>query len=136
MDVKACKKCGRLFNYLSGPPICSACRDELEKKFAQVKEYIRENPRASMKEISEENDVPQQQLQQWVREERLEFTSDSPIQMTCESCGKRIQTGRFCESCKGKMASGLTNAFKKDEPKPVEKPKKKDGNHMRFMNKD
>jgi hypothetical protein len=34
------------------------------------------------------------------------------------------------------MASGLTNAFKKDEPKPVEKPKKKDGNHMRFMNKD
>ena len=78
MDVKTCRKCGRLFNYLSGPPICSACKDELEKKFAQVKEYIRENPRASMKEISEENDVPQQQLQQWVREFGIYFGFTNP----------------------------------------------------------
>ena len=58
MDVRTCRKCGRLFNYLSGPPVCSACRDEMEKKFTTVKEYIRENPGASMKEIAEENDVP------------------------------------------------------------------------------
>lgn len=134
MDVRTCRKCGRLFNYLSGPPVCSACRDEMEKKFTTVKEYIRENPGASMKEIAEENDVPQQQLQQWVREERLEFTEDSPIQMSCEKCGTRIRTGRFCEACKSKMADDLNNAFRKEEPKPVEKPKK-DGNHMRFLNK-
>ena len=111
MDVRACKKCGRLFNYISGPNICAACKDELEKKFAEVKEYIRENPRASMKEICEDNDVPNSQIQQWVREERLEFTEDSPIQTTCDNCGKKIQTGRFCEDCKKKMANGLSDAF-------------------------
>jgi len=135
MEVRACKKCGRLFNYLSGPPICAACRDDLEKKFAQVKEYIREHPGASMREITEENDVSNQQIQQWVREERLEFTEDSPIQMSCENCGKRIPTGRFCDDCKNKMANGLSDAFRKEAPPVEEKPKKSDGNHMRFLNK-
>ena len=134
MDVRACKSCGKLFNYLSGPPICVACKDELEKKFQEVKEYIRENKGASMQQIADDNDVPIKQLQQWIREERLEFTEESPIQIACESCGALIRTGRFCEKCKDNMASGLTKAFRKETPPPA--PKKKpggDGNHMRFL---
>ena len=30
MDVRSCRNCGRLFNYLQGPPICPACRKKLE----------------------------------------------------------------------------------------------------------
>ena len=133
MDVRNCKNCGRIFNYLGGPPICPVCKDETENKFNQVKEYIRENPSASISEISEENDVTVQQINQWVREERLEFSKDSPIAMTCEKCGESIRTGRFCEKCKSNMASEMTNAFSK--PKPVmEEPKKKqhESDKMRF----
>ena len=36
MEVKNCKKCRRLFNYISGPSICPQCREELEKKFQEV----------------------------------------------------------------------------------------------------
>ena len=43
MDVKNCKKCRRLFNYIGGPAICPQCREELEKKFQQAKEFIRDN---------------------------------------------------------------------------------------------
>ena len=41
MNARNCRKCGKLFNYVSGPPICMACREALEKKFQEVKEYIR-----------------------------------------------------------------------------------------------
>lgn len=133
MDVRACKSCGKLFNYLSGPPICMACRDALEVKFQEVKEYIRDNRSASIQQISEDNDVPIKQIQQWVREERLEFTEDSPVQLTCESCGATIRTGRLCQKCKDNMASSLTKAFQKEAPVQEVQKKKSDGNHMRFL---
>ncbi len=40
MNVRNCRKCGNLFNYVSGPPICMACREKLEEKFQEVKKYI------------------------------------------------------------------------------------------------
>jgi flagellar operon protein (TIGR03826 family) len=111
MEVRNCRLCGKLFNYIGGIPVCPACKEELEKKYNQVKEYIRENQKATMAEISEDNDVSIQQINQWVREERLVFTDDSPIGIECENCGKSIKTGRYCEMCKNTMAKELGNAF-------------------------
>ena len=44
MEVMNCRNCKRLFNYITGPMICPACKDKLEKKFGEVKQFIRENP--------------------------------------------------------------------------------------------
>ncbi len=132
MEVKTCKKCGSLFNYLSGPPFCQACKDEIEKQFRQVKEYIRENSGANIQEICEANDVTQKQLRQWIREERLEFAENSPVQMNCESCGKSIRTGRYCDACKNNMAANLTSAFKKPV-QHTESKKTAEKDAMRFM---
>lgn len=43
MNARNCRKCGKLFNYVSGPPICMACREALEEKFHEVKSYIWEH---------------------------------------------------------------------------------------------
>ena len=66
MDVRNCRSCGRLFNYLSGPPICQACREKLEDKFQQVKEYLRENPNSSIQVVSDDYEVTVAQIRQWV----------------------------------------------------------------------
>lgn len=132
MDVRNCKSCGKLFNFVSGPPICTSCAKILEDKFAEVKEYIYNNPGAGMQEVSETFDVSTSQIQKWIREERLSFAEDSLVGIECESCGTTIKTGRFCKSCKDKLATNLNNIYK--EP---EKPKKaKDTNtnpKMRFL---
>ena len=132
MDVRNCKSCGRMFNYLGGPPICPVCKSKTEDDFQKVKEYIRENPGAQIAEIAEANEVTVQQIRQWVREERLEFAKDSQIALNCEKCGASIRTGRFCEKCKNNMASDLTDAFAK--PVAIEEPKKHehDSDKMRF----
>lgn len=117
MEVKNCKLCGKLFNYIGGVPVCPGCKEELEKKYTQVKEYVRDNRKASMYEIAEANEVTIQQINQWIREERLVFTDDSPIGIDCESCGRSIKTGRFCDNCKNAMVKDMGNAFKNSQPK-------------------
>ena len=108
MEVKNCKSCGRLYNYIGGVyRLCPECMKKLEEKFQEVKDYIEDNPRADMREISENCDVSTRQIEQWIREERLSFSEDSPIGIACEMCGATIRTGRYCERCKNDMASRL-----------------------------
>lgn len=118
MDVKNCRNCGRLFNYIAGPyMLCPKCMDELDQKFQVVKEYIRNNKNATMNDIAQDNDVTIQQLERWIREERLVFSDDSPIGIACENCGVTIKTGRFCQKCKDTMSNSLSNIYKEPEIK-------------------
>ncbi len=134
MEVKNCKECKRLFNYISGPRICEACKKAMEEKFEAVREYIRDNPGATIQQVAEENEVPTQQIHQWVREERLEFSSDSPITFECESCGTKIRTGRYCDSCKRKTADSFSRTMKgMAVSKPDLDSSSKNSNRMRFL---
>lgn len=42
MEVRNCRSCGRLFNYM-GAPLCPACQKKLEEKFQEVKAFLEEN---------------------------------------------------------------------------------------------
>ena len=133
MEVRNCRKCGRIFNYVAGAPICPVCKEKTEKKFQEVKEYIRANEGAGIHQISEECEVEISQIHQWIREERLVFSDDSPVGINCENCGAMIKTGRFCEKCKAQMINGLNNSIRQA---PVAKPEKKDPRDnpkMRFL---
>lgn len=134
MDVRNCKGCGKLFNYLSGPPLCPSCAQALDLKFEEVKEYIYDHPRCGIQEVSEEMNVPVAQIKQWIREERLAFAEDSMIGLECELCGVTIKTGRYCKSCKDRLAKGLGNLYQ--EEKPAHIPRQKDPREnpkMRFL---
>ena len=136
MEVKNCKDCGRLFNYMGGAPLCDGCRKKLEQKFQEVKQYLDENPNASVNQVSEDNDVSVKQIKQWIREERLEFTEDSPIKLPCENCGTMIRAGKYCEKCKAAMAKNLSSVI--DKPKVIaqQRPDRRDAqSRMRFLDK-
>lgn len=137
MNVRNCRKCGKLFNHISGTPICPACKEALENKFQDVKKYIRENRLADIKEVADACEVEVSQIQQWIREDRLEFTADSPVKLPCENCGEMIRSGKYCEKCKREMANNLSNAIEKPK-KIIEQPKKvqPSGNKMRFLDRD
>lgn len=133
MNVRNCKRCRKLFNYVSGQPVCPSCKEELEKKFQEVKKYIQDHKNCSVSEVAEECDVEESQLRQWVREERLEFGHGSVTGIACETCGTPIATGRFCDKCKAAIVNTLSEAGRRPEaPKP--KPQRETGNRMRFLN--
>ena len=131
MNVRNCKKCGKLFNYVAGAPVCPACKEALEEKFQEVKKYVYEHPGCGITEVSDECDVETKQIKQWLREERLQFSEDSAVLLNCESCGAPIRSGRFCDKCKASMAQTLGSTYKKDKPKL--EPKKKDTNEKPKM---
>lgn len=127
MEVQVCKNCRRLFNYVHGPKLCPECikstsKDEItkensekiarlrpvftedEEKYEQVKDYIMHYPKATIVQISEENGISPMKLLDWIREDRLEFSEDSKdAWFECVSCGAKIKSGRYCNSCKIKQ---------------------------------
>jgi len=108
-DIRNCKNCGRIFNYL-GKPICPDCVKADEDDFKRVKEYLYKYPGTSMTKVVEELGVTMQQIKRYLREGRLEIVGDDPnIILSCELCGKSIKTGRFCDLCVG----GLTRDLEK-----------------------
>ena len=132
MEVKNCKGCGRLFNYMSGPPLCANCQRKLEEKFQEVKEYLEENPNSSVNQVSEAMDVSVKQIKQWIKEERLSLSQPSSDGIVCEHCGTPICSGRFCDKCKAEMQNTLSSAIEKPKAPEVKK-RERDGNKMRFL---
>ena len=134
MNVRNCKKCGKIFNYISGPSICPSCKEGHVAKFQEVKKFVQENHGADITEVSEACEVEVKQIRQWIREERLQFADDSPIRIPCEGCGAMIQSGRFCDKCKMELSSGFKHSMGMDKPKePVQKPAKNERDKMRFL---
>lgn len=121
MNVKNCKRCGKIFNYVVGPVICPQCQEERENKFQEVKKYVRDNPGVDIIQVSEECDVDTNQIRQWIREERLQFADDSPIKIACEGCGAMIGSGRFCDKCKANLNKEIKNMINPitENKKPV-----------------
>lgn len=134
MNVRNCRHCGRLFNYVMGPMICQNCRDALEEKFQEVKKYVQSHAHATIQMVSEDCDVETGQIQQWIREDRLQFSDDSPIKVPCERCGIMIGSGRFCAKCAQEMADGLSKSIAKPAPQKKEAPKDpREKSRMRYL---
>lgn len=113
-NIKNCRRCGRIFNYVAGAVLCQPCREEMEKKFQEVKEYIRSNPGVGAAEVSEACHVEASQIRAWLREERLELAEGSSILLSCESCGAQIRSGRYCDKCKYELTMGLKSAMRQN----------------------
>lgn len=120
MNVKNCRKCGRLFNYIAGYQMCPSCREAQEVKFQEVKEFVREHRGISINEVAEACDVEPSMIRQWLREERLELAEDSGIMLACDGCGAMIRSGKFCIKCKNNLTNGFNSVLQ--GRKPVEEP--------------
>ncbi|HOA54351.1 MAG: flagellar protein [Acetivibrionales bacterium] len=110
-DVRNCRKCGKIFNYIGGAPICPACREKEEEDFQRVKKYLYENPGASLTQVSTELEISVEMIKRFLREGRLEIANDEGnLVLECENCGRSIKTGRFCPDCERNLASGFKSA--------------------------
>ena len=137
MEVRNCRQCGRLYNYIGGSyrNLCPSCINQLEDKFTEVKAFIEEHKQATMPDISVSCDVSIKQIEQWIREERLCFADDSPIGIDCEVCGATIKSGRFCDKCKTTMATQFGSMYENRNPMQESKISDRDRARMRYLDK-
>lgn len=136
MENRNCKKCGAVFQYTDGYPLCKECRDKDEEEYHAVREYIRIHPGVKIEEVADALGLSPQQILRYLREERLEIPSYSEKFILCEMCGCVIRTGRFCERCKEHInvelkrdretTLGDTYYYNDEEERKITKMKKKD----------
>ncbi|HOM01328.1 MAG TPA: MerR family transcriptional regulator [Acetivibrio sp.] len=137
-DVRNCKRCGRIFNYIGGRPICHDCKKQDEEEFKKVKEYLYEHPKASILEVSNVLEISVQKIKSYLREGRLEIVgNDGNLILECEKCGRSITTGRFCNECSRELSEGFKSSaeeISKSASGDTDK-KKPAGMGMKYLNK-
>ncbi|MFA7573085.1 MAG: TIGR03826 family flagellar region protein [Lutispora sp.] len=110
-EIRNCPRCGKIFAY-SYSAICNKCMEAEEEEFKLVKEYIYDNSGASISEVSDATGVSADKIMRFLREERLEIDSDvSNMILECESCGRPVRTGRYCEECKNSITNEMRREF-------------------------
>ncbi len=132
MELRACKNCRRLYNHFSGQTICPTCTSQLDEIYREVKNYVYDNPNATIQEVAEKFEITIKTIHGWIREEKLEFATSSLVGLPCQCCGAMIKSGRYCESCKKSMIEGLSAAYESKQP-VVQKEQKTSSNRMRFI---
>jgi flagellar operon protein (TIGR03826 family) len=136
-DVRNCRRCGKIYNYIGGAPICPLCREADEENFKRVKEYLYKNPGATMSEVSTILDISVERIKAYLKEGRLEIiNNEGNLILECESCGKAIKTGRFCDDCSNGLIKGLRSTASKMNVGPSGADASKKAIGMRYLNKD
>ncbi len=111
LKIQNCKKCGKVFQTNGFLEICINCREQDEKQFHKIREYLRAHPGSNIWEIAQNTEVPVAEIKRYLREERLEIIQGENGFINCDSCGKPIQTGRYCDSCASKLAHDFKVVF-------------------------
>ena len=121
-EIRNCPRCGKIFTYI-GKPICNKCIETEENEFKVVKEYVYDNPGATISEVSQETGITVEKIMRFLREERLEIRAEnSNLFLECERCGRSIRSGRFCDNCKGQINREFKREFGLDRKEPEPKP--------------
>lgn len=132
MNAMNCARCGKVFSS-GGKSICPNCTKLEEDIFKVVKEYIQSNPGSNMAQVSRETGVSIKRLTRYIREGRLEATRGMKGEVKCESCGKELLRGKFCDSCIIKMDAEIKTMFASENNN---KPKKDtNSTHRMFIQK-
>lgn len=109
-----CKICGKLYQPC-GFPFCNKCMQEMDDKYKIVRDYLYDNPNATIEEVAQETEVVERMIVHFLREGRISMVNASGL-LRCETCGAPIKTGRFCAECTRKLESKLTKATKPETP--------------------
>ncbi|MEJ8552649.1 flagellar protein [Tepidibacter sp. Z1-5] len=112
MNLINCKECGRMFGSQNGELYCSKCRVDDNADFKKVREYLYDNPGATVQEVAEETGVSETLIIKFLKQERIEIIEDGNAILLCERCGKSIRSGRYCEVCKAEIKKELAQAAK------------------------
>lgn len=124
MELRNCDLCGKLFLYNGTSVICPNCFGDEDKQFEIVKNYLWENPNASLQQVCEDTGVKEQRVLKYLREGRIQLSDGSELKLHCELCGIEIEHGRICSACSRELEKSVQmtkGGVKKEEPSALVK---------------
>ncbi|GAE89081.1 flagellar protein [Acetivibrio straminisolvens] len=99
IDIVTCEICGKLYNPNGFFKVCPMCQENDELDFKKIKDYLNLHPCAKIFDVVTDLDISVKKIKRYLRESRLEILEKDNHFLFCESCGKSIRTGRYCDEC-------------------------------------
>ncbi len=121
-SMRNCPKCGNVFTFVRNP-ICQECQAIEDETFETVRHYIKENGDKTLEEVAEATEVSVKKILKYIRDGKIELSSNEGISFPCENCGKPISMGRYCAPCAAKIKNKFNANFSKPVDLNTEKPK-------------
>ena len=118
MDVRNCKRCGKVYNY-NGSAVCATCVKEEQDDFEKVRDYLFAHPNSTTLQVSQDTGIDVKVISRFLKEGRLlsdDMALSEDEELKCEKCGQSIKTGRFCEQCVQSMKNEFKQATKPVNP--------------------
>jgi len=106
MSLSICPRCGELF-IREKYEICNKCRTAENERLYLIKRFIDTHPDATIEELSKISGLEEDEILHYVRKGRLLSEDFSAIEITCEECGEKILSGRFCKKCRDRLAKAF-----------------------------
>ncbi|MCS7233110.1 MAG: hypothetical protein N3C62_00255 [Synergistetes bacterium] len=123
-DLANCIKCNRAFLWTGGRKVCPRCLEEEEKDFEKVYNYLRDHPRATIREISEATEVDEDEILEFIKQGRIQLKfTDVAGRLRCKRCGEPISSGEYCPSCLKEFQESLSK-IQEELGKDVERKEK------------
>ncbi|MCK8816036.1 flagellar protein [Natroniella sulfidigena] len=123
MGIQKCKDCKQIFAPVRKEKRCPDCRRKEEEKFKLVRDYLWDNPGATIEQVHQDTDVEKELIREFVKQGRFDQIGELELSIDCDRCGAPISSGRFCKSCRDALKDGFSKA--KSKPKKKKKEKKK-----------
>ena len=101
-----CEKCGKLFSSLHGETLCPTCDAADRAAKDKIKEYLRDNPKATLKEAAAATGAPADSVKRLSMEViSAKLNSNKKIDSVhpCANCGTMIKTGTYCPACAAEL---------------------------------
>lgn len=136
-EMISCKICGRFFEPNSFLNICSICKTRDDEIYGKLRDYLIQNPRSKIYDVSKLLDIPVYHIRRYLREERLEIVEKDNSFLTCEKCGKPLRSGRFCNDCRveAKNSAAFAEAAQghRNSQMPVEQTEKDANQRIKYI---
>jgi flagellar operon protein (TIGR03826 family) len=104
--LRNCEECNRVFSHPSRG-LCPECYEKAQKDFDAVRNYLKENPGATVVEVARETEVDVDLIYEYSQEGRLDVVPrDASLQ--CTICGASITIGRVCARCRNDLRNTMS----------------------------
>lgn len=132
-DLRNCPACGKVFVKIS-KNLCPDCIEKEEKEYEVVRKYLKDNPGASVEEISEITGIDEKKILRWMREGRIDVEySEGETGLACKRCGASISLGNLCANCINLLSGQMKSAASSIPPAETAASKTKDTKERRMF---
>ncbi len=104
MVISNCPVCGALYRP-NQRGMCSRCAELEDQRFEVVKRYLEDNPDATLDVLAADTGIEKAVVLRFIRSGRLVTRPQAGL--TCERCGRPIETGVVCPRCAQEMTKEI-----------------------------